>query len=147
MNLILTDQQTKDFHEQGFVRIDGLFTGAEIDEMEGACGRVYDHARRLVEAGDVGRDGKSSVTDEGGRFTYQPDEEGYSVRHVAWCGNVEPVFDRFGRDPRLLQVTGELLGCDEVAQLINQVHYRKPGSAVAFDWHQDSQHRGIHKGT
>src|SRR5690606_18116224 len=31
-------------------------------------------------------------------------------------------------------------------QLINQAHFKKPGTGVAFDWHQDSTHRGIDRG-
>ena len=65
---------------------------------------------------------------------------------MAWCGQCEPTFDRIGQDEKQLRVVGELLDCGRVNQLINQVHYKKPGTGVKFDWHQDCQHRGIHTG-
>ena len=146
MSQILTSSQIAEFHGQGFVRIDGLFSEAEIAELEGACDRVHAIAEQLVAEKQVGGEQGNSPVRDGSRFTFQADGDSFAVRHVAWCGQCEPVFDRFGRDARLLRITGELLGCDQATQLINQIHYKKPGTAVKFDWHQDAAHRGIHKG-
>ena len=142
---ILNQKQIDAFHEQGFVRIDGLFDDQEMQQLERACDQVYDKARKLVESGTADAD-RNTVVSDGARFSFQSGGDGMAVRHVAWCGQAEPIFDRFGQDEKLLRIVGELLGCDEVSQLINQVHYKKPGTGVKFDWHQDSEHRGIHTG-
>lgn len=146
MPQLLTDEQVRTFFEQGFVRIDQLFSPQEMAELEAACDRVYDQAETLLASGVVGGERGTQPVSNGSRFTFEPDAGRYEVRHVAWCGGCEPVFDRVGQDERLLKITGDLLGCAEVSQQINQVHYKKPGTAVKFDWHQDAQHRGIHRG-
>ena len=144
-NRILSAQQVKDFFELGYTRIDGLYGEAEMQQMEQACDSVYQQAESLIERDEVTRETLNPKHD-GSRFTFEPDADGYALRHVAWCGQCEPIFDRFGRDEKLLSVVGDLLGCQQVNQLINQIHYKKPGTAVKFDWHQDCQHRGIASG-
>lgn len=146
MTRMLTDEQVAQFHEQGFLRIDNVFAPEEMDALNGACDRVYSNAERLV-ADDVVNAQSLSTVYEGSKFTYQFNDEDWAIRHVAMCGQCEPVFDAYGQDQRLLQVAGELLKIDRVEQQINQIHYKKPGSAVAFKWHQDAQHRGIARGT
>lgn len=144
-NPILTPQQVKTFFDDGFVRIDGLFNETQMQELEKACDNVYAQAESLIAQNKVTPQ-TSRPLHNGSRFTFEPDADGYAVRHVAWCGQCEPIFDRYGQDEKLRRIVGELLGCDQANQLINQIHYKKPGTAVKFDWHQDCQHRGIHTG-
>jgi ectoine hydroxylase-related dioxygenase (phytanoyl-CoA dioxygenase family) len=137
----LTREQVDGFHDVGFIHIPQVFTPQEMDEIDAAFERLYAIA---VEQAAALPAGEHQATFRGSRFTYAPGT--LAVRHVAMCGNAEPVLLGFGRDPRLLSIAAQLLGCDQMDQLINQAHYKKPGSAVAFDWHQDSQHRGMGKG-
>lgn len=146
MTRMLTDEQFAQFHEQGFLRIDSVFTPEEMDELDGACDRVYNIAEQLVADNTVNAQKPQSIY-EGSKFTYQFQGDDWAVRHVAMCGQCEPIFDQYGKDQRLVQIAGELLQIDRVEQQINQIHYKKPGSAVAFKWHQDAQHRGIERGT
>ena len=141
---ILTPQQVEAFFHDGFVRIDGLYDAAEMQELEKACDAVYAQAESLLANGRVTPESKNPMHD-GSSFTFEPDGGSYALRHVAWCGQCEPIFDRYGQDDKLRRIVGELLNCDQANQLINQIHYKKPGTAVKFDWHQDCEHRGIHK--
>jgi ectoine hydroxylase-related dioxygenase (phytanoyl-CoA dioxygenase family) len=58
-----------------------------------------------------------------------------------WAGGAEPVLLELGEDPRLVEPALELLGTRECEQLLCQAHYKMPNDGVAFDWHQDIQHR------
>ena len=51
----------------------------------------------------------------------------------------------YGKDHRLLGMASQLLGSNEMNQLINQAHFKIPGDNVAFPWHQDSENRGYGK--
>lgn len=145
MTRMLTDEQVAQFYEQGFLRINNVFSAQEMEALDGACDRVYHIAEQIVADKQVSAE-QPSATYEGSRFSYQFNADEWAIRHVAMCGQCEPVFDAIGQDQRLLQVAGELLQIDRVEQQINQIHYKKPGSAVAFQWHQDAQHRGIARG-
>jgi ectoine hydroxylase-related dioxygenase (phytanoyl-CoA dioxygenase family) len=137
--LTLNSNIRETFDRDGFVRIDQVFTPAEMDELTQAFEQLHDMADELGKT----RGENAHVVAHGSRFTYSP--AGH-VRHIAHCGNAMPALRKFGRDPRLLQIAALLLGSDEMDQLINQAHYKRSGSAVTFDWHQDSQHRGMDDG-
>lgn len=145
MSKMLTDEQYAQFHEQGFVRINNVFHDDEIGELQSACDNVHGLAKQLVTDGVASAE-KASAIHEGSKFTYQFGKDDWAIRHVAMCGQCEAVFDRYGQDPRLLKIAGELLKIERVEQQINQIHYKKPSSGIAFKWHQDAQHRGIARG-
>jgi ectoine hydroxylase-related dioxygenase (phytanoyl-CoA dioxygenase family) len=138
--LHLPSNLAEEFDRNGFVRIDQVFTPAEMDEIDAAAERLY---ALWPQAHSQLTPDSASATLNGSRFTFAPGTT--NVRHVSMCGNAEPVLLKYGRDPRLLAIASALLGSNEMDQLINQMHYKKPGSGVAFDWHQDSQHRGADK--
>jgi len=136
----LDKEMIETFHRDGFVRINQVFTPEEMGEIDAAFERLYQVAEQ---AARLPRNG-AGIVDNGSRFTFGADNN--FVRHIAFCGNVEPMLLKFGRDPSLLAIAAALLGSDEMDHLINQAHYKRPGSAVTFDWHQDSSHRGVQGG-
>lgn len=127
------------FNEDGFVRVDGLFSPDEVAVMRDAFDRVHALALELARA-DV-----RTVLHEGARINYAASDPPV-VRHIAWVGALDERLDTVGRDPRLINLAAELLGSDTVQQLIHQAHYKRPGDEIAFDWHQDSRHRGMNSG-
>jgi ectoine hydroxylase-related dioxygenase (phytanoyl-CoA dioxygenase family) len=143
----LTEPQIAAFERDGFVRVDQVFTPDEMDLIDAAMERVHDLGESLIRQGRISP-GQGSATAQGSRFTFALSDAGLpvAIRHVSWCGGCEPVLDAFGRDARLLSIAADLLGADEADQLINQAHYKRPGSGISFAWHQDSRHRGAGRG-
>ena len=78
----------------------------------------------------------------------------FDLKLAAHCGTAHPTLAALGGDenPKLLAVAAALLGinpdADERAmvQIIQQAHFKGPGSKCAFVWHQDSQFRRFHWG-
>jgi ectoine hydroxylase-related dioxygenase (phytanoyl-CoA dioxygenase family) len=62
------------------------------------------------------------------------------VRMVQWPSYHQPVLDAFRLEPRICALLQPLLGCN-LKQIINQVHWKAPGSIGDFAWHQDSRSR------
>jgi len=62
------------------------------------------------------------------------------VRMVQWPSYHQPVLERVRRDPRFAAMLAPLIGGD-VKQIINQLHWKAPGGAGDFAWHQDSRFR------
>ncbi|HKQ60694.1 MAG TPA: phytanoyl-CoA dioxygenase family protein [Candidatus Polarisedimenticolaceae bacterium] len=130
----LRPREVEEFFEVGYVLCPGVFDPPEVEELRGAFGRLERAARSLAETGMY----------RGAQFVVERAAEPTAplrIHRVVWCGAAEPVLERYGRDPRLLAMAGQLLGSGEMNQLINQAHFKLPGDGVEFPWHQDSTHR------
>jgi ectoine hydroxylase-related dioxygenase (phytanoyl-CoA dioxygenase family) len=62
------------------------------------------------------------------------------VRMVQWPSYHQPVLNAFRLQERISDLLRPLLGPD-LKQIINQVHWKAPGSFGDFAWHQDSRSR------
>jgi hypothetical protein len=125
----LTTQQIEDFYSVGFFVIPGLFALEEIKTIRDCFDRMQEIALKL---------GTTQIY-RGSQFVV----EGSRIDRIVWMGGCEPDLLKIGEDPRILLPVGQLLNVSHVEQLICQGHYKLPGDQVKFDWHQDSQHRGL----
>ncbi|MEP6982769.1 MAG: phytanoyl-CoA dioxygenase family protein, partial [Sphingomicrobium sp.] len=62
------------------------------------------------------------------------------VRMVQWPTYHQPVLNAVRLDMRFTDLLAPLIGTD-LKQIINQVHWKAPGSLGDFAWHQDSKSR------
>ena len=63
------------------------------------------------------------------------------VRMVQWPSYFNKDLERIRRDPRILNILEPLIGSN-LKQIINQMHWKPPGAAMAeFGTHQDSRSR------
>jgi ectoine hydroxylase-related dioxygenase (phytanoyl-CoA dioxygenase family) len=62
------------------------------------------------------------------------------VRMVQWPSYHQPVLNAVRLDTRFAQLLEPLIG-DNLKQIINQLHWKAPGSLGDFAWHQDSRFR------
>src|SRR5204863_428742 len=65
---------------------------------------------------------------------------GTIVRMVQWPSYEDAVLARLRTDARLFALLEPLLGGD-IKQIINQLHWKKPGAAGEFVFHQDVRFR------
>jgi ectoine hydroxylase-related dioxygenase (phytanoyl-CoA dioxygenase family) len=133
---ILSVEQVRQFYEDGFTIARNVFTKVELDEIRTAFDRLYELGLTMEEPQNY----------KGSRFDVVTVKEGVlagsrTVKLIMWCGANEPALSEYGRDPRLLKMAGQLLGSTQMQQLINQAHFKYPGTQVKFDWHQDIQFR------
>ena len=115
---------------EGYAVVRGFFSrdeaeaiGAEIDRVreEGeAHGRSFRHGNLF--------------------YKIAQGESGPVVQMVQWPSYHRPALDAVRRDPRFADLLEPLIGRD-VKQIINQIHWKSPGPAGDFAWHQDSRFR------
>lgn len=128
----LSDTDRRAFDDGGFFVLRGLFGEDEVRAAREALERLYATAQTLGETGDH----------DGAFFVVGPSSGGpVVVQRVVWAGGAEPVLLRLSEDARLVEPALELLGTARCEQLLCQAHYKMPTDGVAFDWHQDIQHR------
>jgi ectoine hydroxylase-related dioxygenase (phytanoyl-CoA dioxygenase family) len=122
----------KDYQEQGFAVVRGVFDRADVRELAAAFDRV--HAR--------GMSHRTSFRHQNVLFRIAQDAEaGRILRMVQWPSYFDEVLARYRVDPRMLAILEPLLGRD-LKQIINQMHWKRPGARnVEFGYHQDLRFR------
>ncbi len=119
------------FHAHGVVVVRGLFSAAEVDVARAAFQHLWDRAQQL----------RTTGTHDDALFVLQPRATDVVVQRIVWAGGAAPDLLRLGQDARLVEPALQLLGTSSCDHLLNQAHFKMPGDGVAFDWHQDIQHR------
>ncbi|MFL6760889.1 phytanoyl-CoA dioxygenase family protein [Sphingomonas sp.] len=119
------------YWRDGYAVVRGFLSAAEIEEIRVALDQLYAegtaHGRSFRHANlfyNVARDGEGEPL----------------VRMVQWPSYHQPVLNRVRLDARFAELLEPLIGGD-LKQIINQVHWKAPGSLGDFAWHQDSRSR------
>jgi ectoine hydroxylase len=136
--MTLSEEKTREFFEQGWTVVPGLFSIDEMRTARQAFERLYQAAQRLRTTQDY--DGAYFVLDA-------PPAGDVIVKRVVWAGGAEPDLLTLSADSRLVEPALQLLDSDRCEQLLCQAHFKMPGDGVSFDWHQDVQHRDKGPGT
>jgi ectoine hydroxylase-related dioxygenase (phytanoyl-CoA dioxygenase family) len=120
------DLATK-FRRDGYAVVRAFFDQDEIEEIGAAIdqlreegvrhGRSFRHGNLFY---NVGEDPRGEPL----------------VRMVQWPSYHQPALNAVRLDPRFAALLGPLLGGD-LKQIINQIHWKAPGAAGDFAWHQD----------
>lgn len=135
----LSAEAVRAFFEQGWVVLPALFGGQEVAMVRAAFERLYTTSQAL------------RVTQEhaGAFFVLGEGAAGAPivVKRVVWAGGAEPSLLELSADSRLVTPALQLLGTQRCEQLLCQAHFKMPNDGVAFDWHQDIQHRDKGPGT
>jgi ectoine hydroxylase-related dioxygenase (phytanoyl-CoA dioxygenase family) len=117
------------YWREGYAIVRGLFSAAEIDEIASAVQQVHDEGVRH---------GRSFR--HGNLFYNVVAGDDPLVRMVQWPSYHQPSLNSVRLDTRIAQLLEPLVGRD-LKQIINQVHWKVPGSLGDFAWHQDSRSR------
>lgn len=116
----------QNYNRDGYAIVRRLFSAGEIAALSEAVDA--EHAEALA----LGRSFRY------GNLHYRLD--GDEVRMVQWASYHNVVLDRVRTDPRVAQLLAPMIGSD-IKQIINQLHWKKPGGKGDFAYHQDSRFR------
>ena len=120
------------YWREGYAIVRGLFDAKEIWKIGAALDQLY------AEGAAHGR-----CFRHGNLFYNVASAAGETeplVRMVQWPSYHQPVLNGVRLDRRFVELLEPLLGYD-LKQIINQVHWKAPGSLGDFAWHQDSRSR------
>jgi ectoine hydroxylase-related dioxygenase (phytanoyl-CoA dioxygenase family) len=115
------------FRRDGYAIVRGFFDRSEVEAIGAAIDQV--HAEGV-------RHGRSF---RHGNLYYNVGEGSGGeplVRMVQWPSYHQPALNAVRLDPRFAALLEPLLGGD-LKQIINQIHWKAPGAAGDFAWHQD----------
>lgn len=127
----LHDGYVEEYRERGYTILRGVFTAAEIAVLKQAFDRTY--AEGMTHHAAWRHQNRFFWVNEHptvGRF----------VSGCQWQAWADPVLDRVRNDPRMLAILKPLIG-EDIKQIINQMHWKTPGTGYNWGLHQDVRSR------
>ncbi|HEY0112098.1 MAG TPA: phytanoyl-CoA dioxygenase family protein [Allosphingosinicella sp.] len=126
------EEHVETYWREGYAIVRDVFAPDEVERIAEAAEQVRQEG---VAHGRSFRHGNLF-------YNVAPGEEGTepNVRMAQWASYHQPVLNAVRLDPRLAALLEPLIGSD-LKQIINQIHWKPPGSAGDFAWHQDSRFR------
>ena len=119
------------YRDHGYAIVRNVLRIEEIAELASAFDRVYAQ----------GLSHRASYRHQNVFFRVAEDPRiGRTVRLVQWPSYFDATLDRFRLDRRLMEIVAPLIGTD-LKQIINQLHWKPPGSSGEFGYHQDIRFR------
>ena len=125
------DDLVLDYKRDGYAIVRGLFTPSEIAAIAAAADQLYSEGQRH---GRCFRHGNLFYN------VAESDAGETLVRMVQWPSYHQDALNRVRLDARFARLLDPLIGPD-LKQIINQVHWKAPGSLGDFAWHQDLRFR------
>jgi ectoine hydroxylase-related dioxygenase (phytanoyl-CoA dioxygenase family) len=125
------DDYLEDYRQDGYAIIRGLFSAQEVAAIAAATDQLREEGEAHGRSFRHGNLFYNVARGEAGEPL---------VRMVQWPSYHQPVLNAFRLDLRIAALLEPLLGGD-LKQIINQVHWKAPGSLGDFAWHQDSRSR------
>lgn len=119
------------YWRQGYAVVRGLFSPEEIKRIAAAADQIYSEG---LAHGRSFRHGNLFYNVASGA------DGAPLVRMAQWPSYHQQVLNGVRLDRRIARLLEPLLGPD-LKQIINQIHWKAPGSLGDFAWHQDSRSR------
>ncbi|MEQ9349669.1 MAG: phytanoyl-CoA dioxygenase family protein, partial [Alphaproteobacteria bacterium] len=112
----LSADQMATWRADGFLRIPALFSQAEIDIFH-----------RFITTETEFRDGRVGVINAAGK----------PAELFGWSGHSEDLLGTMTRIRRVVDMTTDLLGGEDIYHWHSKISFKEPHSEGAWDWHQD----------
>lgn len=128
---VIRESISDQFHEYGYAIARGVFTATEVAQLKLATDRCKQHGLK------IGRSFRQ------GNLGYWIDDDaniGTNVIGMQWPSYREPDLEAHRRDPRMLELLEPIIGSN-VRQIVNQLHWKTPGSSFAVSFHRDRINR------
>lgn len=123
--------QLDHYWREGYAVLRGFFSASEIDEIAAAVDEVHAEAAAHGRSFRHGNLFYNVATGSGGDPL---------VRMAQWPSYHQAALNAVRLDARIARLLEPLIGLD-LKQIINQIHWKVPGSLGDFAWHQDSRSR------
>jgi len=133
----LSADEIDEYFEVGWITRRALFRADEVARMR----ECFDELEHIAS-------GMSETGLRGGSYFVLGQKDGRQIiQRVVWAGGCQRYLLDVGCDERLTVPCAQLLRDRAMDQLLCQAHFKRPRDGVAFDWHQDIQHRDKGNGT
>lgn len=163
----LDNSEREQYDALGFFARASVFGAADLDELRAAAERVAKHAalealrvdsvaaNREKSASPAERKSSAAQNEQGVPVDYRIDGNRYveagnstvqfehdadsrTIRVIEPFHHLDPVFDAFIEDPRIIEPLCGVLGEERIALWTDKINLKRPREGSGFRWHQDS---------
>lgn len=124
--LVLSAAEVEHFHREGYLVVEGVVTGAALDELREVTDQFLERAREL----------DASDSDTAIDLSPEHTRERPQVRRIIDPDRHHPVYEAATRMPEILDVVCDLLGPD-IRFDHSKLNCKPPAGGVPIEWHQD----------
>jgi hypothetical protein len=136
-----TEQEKKQYRDEGYFLREGLFLNAELEPLRDATEAVH---RSVVEAVDRSEcapegliDGRRYQEILGSTIKWEWRDKVAEIRSMEPYHHLDPRLDSLLDDPRLWQPAGTVIDAESVSLFSDKLNFKHPRGAP-FPWHQDT---------
>lgn len=130
-NDLMTQTHVDQYWQDGYTIVRNVFAEEELEQLRTSMDRWKWMGQLL---GRTWRKQNTVI------WVNESQEGGAIVRGMQWPSYHDAVMDRYRTDPRLLMILEPLIG-GNIKQIINQLHWKKPGSRITWPLHRDVRSR------
>ncbi|MDQ4136221.1 MAG: phytanoyl-CoA dioxygenase family protein [Pseudomonadota bacterium] len=121
---MLSEDQVEAYRRDGFIVVEGVLTGAEIQALRDATDALVEGSRAVTEHTDV-------YDLEPGHSPEEPRVRRIKTPHVQ-----HPVYDQVMRHEGILRILQQIVG-PAIRYDTSKLNMKSPGYGAAVEWHQD----------
>ena len=133
----LTEAERATFWRQGFLTVPGLFTEAELQELDDHSAALADGSIRMEQPSGAAIDEHEFPEELDGPDSRASLEENRFFRYIQQHRNI-PLHEHYLLHPRVLDVLEQLIGPDIMA--MQSMLFLKPPQQPGQGYHQDSKY-------
>lgn len=121
---MLTDEQVKQYHTDGYVTVAGVLPPEEIEELRRVTEEFVDKSRH--------------ATDHTGEFDLEPGHTAQvpRLRRLKYPEKLHPAYDRVMRNETIIDMVAQVVGPD-VRHFGGKLNMKAAGFGSPVEWHQD----------
>jgi len=119
------------FHEHGYAVVKNVFNADDVAALKCAADRAKQRGLKI---------GRSFRHGNQGYWINDDSRIGTNVIGMQWPSYDEAVLELHRRDPRMLTILEPMIGRN-IRQIVNQLHWKTPGSTFAVSFHRDRINR------
>ena len=121
----LTKDQIEFYREKGYLGVEGVFSTAEVEELQRVTDEFVEKSRSVTEHDDV--------------FDLEPDHtpEFPKLRRLKYPPSQHEVYDRALRNDRVLDIVSQLVGTEAVRGHGSKLNIKAADFGSPVEWHQD----------
>ena len=150
-SLELTAAEREQYRDEGFFVRESVFDGSDLARLREAAERVAIEAAKASQAkaekvlqavapgsDDYRIDGNRYVEAADATVQFEHSEGSKTIRVIEPFHHLDPVFDTFIEDPRIVVPLCGVLEADQIALWTDKINLKRPREGSGFRWHQDS---------
>lgn len=138
----ITSEEIELYYQQGYLLKKSALTSSELNEIDVKSQVLLERILSEIESENYpSLDVDQKIYIDGSQIVFTNNNGKIAIKRVVGCGSIEPAFHRVLCSDKMIDTFFNILGSNQIEQLICQFHAKLPGDGVSFVKHRDIRYR------